>query len=199
MGCWGCLVLSPGLTIKHLPGTGVDGREGPLAWELCLQLPTLSQSPRVLSTLPSHLWGSPWECRVSPVVLSCCSSFYPWRDSLATSSAVQLPRFGSHFVLSLRSSKDLVSPAHVPCTLVCAQRGGHHPPDCQPTFRSQPASCPSPTCLPCPWSSCCHRCVTFGALIWASRVASGPLRPRQGAVCFPAGVSGVCCPLPSPA
>nr|KAF6417625.1 WW domain binding protein 2 [Molossus molossus] len=50
-------------------------------------------------------------------------------------------------------------PAHIPCTLVCAQRGGHHPPDCQPTFHSQPASCPWPqSYLPCPWSSCCCRC-----------------------------------------
>lgn len=30
VGCWGGLVLPPGLTIKHLPGTGVDEKEGPL-------------------------------------------------------------------------------------------------------------------------------------------------------------------------
>lgn len=43
---------------------------------------------------------------MSPVFLSCSSSFYPQRDSLATSSTtVQPPCFGSHFTLSLWFSR----------------------------------------------------------------------------------------------
>lgn len=58
-----------------------------------------------------------------PLVPVCSSSFYPWRDALATSSApVQHPRFGSHFILSPGPSRGpSPGPAHSPATLVRTQ------------------------------------------------------------------------------
>ena len=101
--------------------------------------------------------------------LSCSSSFYPQRDSLATSStAVRPPCFGSHFMFSLWFSHGPrpVSPASVPCTLVCAQL--RRPPStrlpaCIPFLAGlQPQSLlPS---LSCPWLFCYLRFQRLGGL-----------------------------------
>lgn len=116
-----------------------------------LPLPTPARArPHVLSTRPScHPWGSPQSAGCPPSLLSSPRSFYP-RGTLATfATTVQRPRFGSPFILSLQSSREpLAGPTHIPSTLACASRGSCLPPDCQPTFRSQPASSPRHTCLP---------------------------------------------------
>lgn len=100
------------------------------------------------SLVPSLGLSGAW---VSPSFLSCSRSFCP-QGTLATfATTVQLPCFGSPFILSLRSSRG-------PCQALLTfpslwsvpSRGSHLPPDCQPTFRSQPASSPCHTCLPFP-------------------------------------------------
>lgn len=100
------------------------------------------------SLVPSLGLSGAW---VSPSFLSCSRSFCP-QGTLATfATTVQLPRFGSPFILSLRSSR---GPGQAlltfPSLWSVPSRGSHLPPDCQPTFRSQPASSPCHTCLPFP-------------------------------------------------
>lgn len=133
--------------------------------ELRLQLPTLpgAHTRPVHFPLPAS-GGLSSGARGVPLVPVCSSSFYPRRDSLATSSApVQLPRFGSHLNLSLGPSRDPPpGPAHIPATLVCTQPW-------KATFRQiahvlspaslQPQSHLPP--LPCSWSLCCHCSVTW--------------------------------------
>lgn len=108
----GGLVLSPGLIIKQSPGIAWQG-EGPLTWMNIKQSPGRSLEGCGERCLPaSHVSPEPTALpsqhprRASPSFLSCSHSFYPRRDSLATSSAaVQLFRF-----VATLSSRALPSP-----------------------------------------------------------------------------------------
>lgn len=99
--------------------------------ELRLQLPTLPGAHMCPVHFPvptSEGWGDRGVGLSSgalgvPLVPVCSSTFYPWRDSLATSSVpVQLPRFGNHFILGLGPSRGpSPGPALIPATLVYTQ------------------------------------------------------------------------------
>lgn len=169
-------------------------------------LPASSSEPAaLLGALPSRRLRSSARSTGLVSFLSCSSSFCPRRDSLATSSsAVQLPRFGIHFLLrlvnSLRPASRLPggprrAPPHSLRSGLCLTVEGHLPAGLSAHIPIPASLQPGHAHLPLPVLSlvtCCHH-FDLGSF-HASVQGVGGVRPGR---CFPLDTFGFCCPLPS--
>lgn len=161
--------------------------------------PSFPREPRAHSASLSASWGA------SPSFLSCSHSFYPRRDSLATSSAaVQLSRFVA--TLSSRALPSPGTPARpyshsIHSGLYLAVEG--HLSAGLSAYVPFPASL-SPRHARLPFPVLGHPVATAFDF-WSfptSHQGVGGVRARllqlgREPLCFPASFSGICFPLPS--
>lgn len=145
--------------------------------EQCLPASHPARSPGAAqrTSLPLLL-GSPWARGASPSFPACSSNFYPWRDSLATSStAVQLLVLVATLYSASRAPvgpaaclpEGPARPPHIPSALVCASPRkplSHRTVSPHSVPSRPPAQSYMPSLL-CPVLAFCgHHCGTLGAL-----------------------------------
>ena len=126
--------------------------------------PTGATQPSFLLTISGTL------LRISGCVLCSCFTLVSHRGTLATSSTtVQLPHFGRHYILNLKSSITLchMSSSEGPCQAILTfpplwSVPSHGRPQSHQTVspHSLPSQAPAPApltwpCLSCPQSFCC--------------------------------------------
>lgn len=159
VGVMGVRILPPDLIIKHLPGTGIDGRVGSLDWELRLQRPTLSPSPAHFPRCISGALLGSAGCPPSSCLALVASTHRGtlWPPPLPQSSSLVL-------VATLSSLQSTQGPCQ-PCShSVLRSVPAMEATSVGLSVHIPPASSPSHTCLSCPWSFFCHQCVTLGTL-----------------------------------